>query len=75
MIYLIIYLIGCIVSCCTLIMICIREDDFLVRYLPILAIYTIGSWISMVVICVHYLYNYISTNVNGDKVLIKRKNI
>ena len=73
MIWFIIYLIGCIIACCTLIIICIREEDFLVRYLPILAIYTIGSWISMVVICGYCLYDYISTNINGDKVIFKKK--
>ena len=73
MIWFIIYLIGCIIACCTLIIICIREEDFLVRHLPFLAICTIGSWITVVFTCVQYLYDYISTNINGDKVIFKKK--
>lgn len=73
MIYVIIYLVGCIIAGYTLITWCLREKDLLVEDLPIVIIFTIGSWITVGSMCFYYLCNYISTNVNGNKVLIKHK--
>ena len=73
MIYIIIYLIGCVVVCCTLLMLHLREEDLIVKNLPVLILNTIASWFSLICICTYLLCNYIYENIDGNKVLIKHK--
>ena len=73
MIWFIIYLIGCIIACCTIVRFHLKESDLRVKDVPVIAIYTIISWITIASICIYCIHEYMCININGDKVIFKKK--
>ena len=64
MIYLIIYLIGCVIACAVYIKYILSETDFTVKYIPEAIFYTLLSWITLITLVLL---------LNQDKIIFKHK--
>ena len=73
MIYLIIYLIGCIIAYYTFIELWTKDDDITIMEVPFVIIFTIESWITLFCIGLYWLLKIVISHIDLNKVLIKHK--
>lgn len=69
MIYVIIYLVGCVIAGAVYIKCILSETDFTVKYIPETIFYTLLSWITLITLVLLLIY----ASINQDKIIFKHK--